>query len=537
VIRFLRLSRFLVTVSIAGLVTLVGCTSPDRMEIFRTGTLTRAEEEPSEPVPVPEELRARPEPPIGLDLPAEGEPIPLSVEQAVVLALHNNRDLEIQQLDPVLTGTFERIERGEYDPELFADLQYGEERTSETSRSTEEQFDVKGKDWRGVAGIRQEIPTGTEIEGSVRHTRTISSRTPELQQARLGLTITQSLLQGFGPAVNLASVRQAELDTLASRYELRGFTEAVVAETEIAYWRYVLAKREIAIFESSLEIARQQRDEIEQRIEVGLLPDTEVAAARAEVARRELALIVARALLEERRLRLVRLLDPERDGSLDREVVALTGPEIAPAPIEDIDDRLELADKSRPDLNEARVRLRRDNLEVVVTRNGILPRLDFFVDLGLTGFGDTFTESFREIGDDTYDWTVGLSLTHSLGNRAAEARDEAARASRWQAREAVENLRQLVRLDVRLAINDVERLREQIAATEVTRILQEQTLRAEQERFDVGASTALLVASAQRDLLVSQIAEVESIVNYRIALVNLHLAEGSLLERRGIVMR
>jgi outer membrane protein TolC len=42
------------------------------------------------------------------------------------------------------------------------------------------------------------------------------------------------------------------------------------------------------------------------------------------------------------------------------------------------------------------------------------------------------------------------------------------------------------------------------------------------------------VAQAQRDLLVSQIAEVEAIVNYRIALVRLYLAEGSLLERRGI---
>ncbi|MCG8508031.1 MAG: TolC family protein [Rhodospirillales bacterium] len=55
----------------------------------------------------------------------------------------------------------------------------------------------------------------------------------------------------------------------------------------------------------------------------------------------------------------------------------------------------------------------------------------------------------------------------------------------------------------------------------------------EVERFDVGSSTALLVAQAQRDLLASQIAEVEAIGNYRIALVELSLAEGSLLEWRG----
>ncbi len=52
----------------------------------------------------------------------------------------------------------------------------------------------------------------------------------------------------------------------------------------------------------------------------------------------------------------------------------------------------------------------------------------------------------------------------------------------------------------------------------------------------LGDSTSLLVAQAQRDLLAARLAEVESIVNYRIALVELFLAEGSLLERRGMAM-
>ncbi len=93
-----------------------------------------------------------------------------------------------------------------------------------------------------------------------------------------------------------------------------------------------------------------------------------------------------------------------------------------------------------------------------------------------------------------------------------------------------------MRLDVRLAVNEVERARKQISASRATRILEEETLKAEKERFDVGSSTALLVAQAQRDLLVSLIAEVKAVISYRIALVNLYLAEGSLLERRGVVI-
>lgn len=461
-------------------------------------------------------------------------PADLSVEQAIMLALQNNRDLRVRQVNPVIAGTFERIERGVYDPELFAELDFAKERASEIARSTGTQFSVEGSDAAAVAGIRQELPTGTTLEATVEQDRNTSNRTPEQQAARLGISITQSLLRGFGPAVNLASVRLAELETVASLYELRGFTEALLADTETAYWNYVLAGQEIEIFERSLAVARQQRDEVELRIQVGILPEIEAAAARAEVARREQALIDARSLLEENRLRLLRLISPERQDPLGLQINTVSRPAIEPIPIADPADRLQLAERSRPDLNEARLRLRQNRLETVVTRNGLLPRLDLFIALGKTGFADNFSESFRQLDGNTYDFTTGVSLSHFLGNRAAEARDDAARASHRQASQAVANLQQLVRLDVRLAINEVERARQQIAATKATRILQEETLSAEKERFDVGSSTALLVAQAQRDLLASRIAEVEAIIHYRIALVELYLAEGSLLERRGV---
>ncbi|MEZ4272348.1 MAG: hypothetical protein R3C68_13260 [Myxococcota bacterium] len=49
----------------------------------------------------------------------------LSVEDAVVLALAHNRDLAVQQIKPIIAGTFEAIERGVFDPELFGDTTYG----------------------------------------------------------------------------------------------------------------------------------------------------------------------------------------------------------------------------------------------------------------------------------------------------------------------------------------------------------------------------------------------------------------------------
>jgi outer membrane protein len=458
----------------------------------------------------------------------------LSLEESILLMLQNNRGLAIEQLNPVIAGAYAQIERGRFDPELFASWQQDEEQSSEVSRSTEDVFSVKGTDERASVGLRKEFASGTDVEADIAHQRSISSRTPEQQEARLGLSVTQSLLRGFGPGVNLISVRQAELEVEASTYELRGYTEALMAECEIAYWRYVLAREEIAIFERSLEVAIRQRDDIVEQIEVGALAENDAAAARAEVARREQDLIEAQSNLENRRLRLLRLIDPNALHRSDLELTTASSPHREALPIEDIADRVALAARMRPDLNEARLRHEQNRLETVRTRNGLLPRLDLFIDLGKTGYADAFTDSFQNLEDDTYEVTGGIRLSHYLGNRAARGRDLAAREDWEQSRLSIENLEDLVRLDVHLAINEVERYRRQITASAVTRAFQEQSLQAEEERFNVGAGTALLVAQAQRDLLASQIAEIDAIVQYRIALVDLFLAEGSLLERRGI---
>lgn len=463
-----------------------------------------------------------------------GGTIELSIEQAVMEVIQNNRDLTAQRLETVKDGTFEMIERASFDPEVFAEISYVREKILDPSETEDERimFEKTGKT---SLGIQKKFAAGTSVETEISHERDDSDSIQEDRKTRIGISLTQSLLNGFGPSVNLASVRQAELDTAISLAELKGFTEALIADTEIAYWQCVLAKQEIAIFEQSLAIAQKQRDEIEQQIDVGILPQTEAAAARTEVALREQDLIDAGSFAEECRLKLLHLIRPGYGNSLDTIINLTSKPHIDTLPVADLQDRLKLAEKARSDLNEARLRLRKNRLETVITRNGLLPRLDFFIRLGRTGFADTFSGTFQDFSkNEANDFQLGLTLSHAIGNRKAEAIDQAAIASRIQAEIAVDNYLKLIQLDVRLSVNEVERTRKQIKATRTTRMFQEQTVTAEEDRFDVGSSTALLVAQAQRDLLSARIAEVEAIVGFRIALIRLYLAEGSLLEMRGI---
>lgn len=510
-----------------------GCSAPDRWarfdaeRVYGDLTLLDLEQDGAEPV------SSDPGPTLTVD---ESGDLVISVEDAVLTALANNRDLRVQRFTPAITATFEDIERGVFDPELYAQADILEEESVEVSRATGENFPAEREDTNYAAGVRQRLPTGTDIDFGVTSGRSVSNRSPEQQSARVGLTVTQSLLRGFGPAVNLASVRQAYLDTVASRYELRAFAESLLAETETTYWNFTLAERRIAIFENSLQIAERQQQEVDERVEIGVLASTDRASAAAETAQRRQDLIDARAGLEVLRLRLLRLMSPGADGRLDRVVKATSDPATEPAPVDDLEDRVDLAVRSRPELGESRARLDSARLETIVTKNGLLPRLDFFVTLGKTGYADSFSQAFRELDGDTFDAAAGVDLSVPLGNRVARAADRAAVLSRRQAAEAVANLEQLVRLDVRLAAAEAERARQQISASAVTRALREEALRAEEERFRVGTSTSLLVAQAQRDLLESQIAEVEAVVAYRVALIELYRSEGTLLERRGLTV-
>lgn len=514
-----------------------GCTSPEDSPWFTPDWERELDAAQDPPAALPDGPRVRPsngEDWLDVKL-ADAGPLSLSVEDAVVLAMRRNRDLTVQTFSPVIAGTFERIERGVFDPVAFAEFEYDEASASEIDRGTGTRFNIDNNGTAAAAGITQDLPSGTNVELSVEQNRDTSNRTPEQQDARLGLTVTQQLLRGAGPAVNLVGVRQTQLDTQASRYELQGFAEALLAEVESAYWRYTLAQENTRIFAQSRDLAIRQRDEMDQRIEIGVMANADAAVAYAEVALREQALINARSDELRQHLRLLRLLNlSDQDAAAwARPITVTSAPAVEALPLDDLGERQQLAEQSRPDLAEARLRLEQNRLETIVTRNGVLPRLELFILLGKTGFDDRLDDSFRELDGDSYDLAAGVRFSKVLGNDAALARRDAAYASRAQSAAAIDNLRQLIALDLRLAANELERARQQIQASLTTRELQEKVVAAERERFEVGDSTAILVAQAQRDLLEAQINEVEAVVAYRLALIQLYLAEGTLLQRRG----
>lgn len=485
-----------------------------------------------------EHLIPRPRADITLPTPGADGRLPVTVEEAVFLALQNNRALGVQLYRPLIADTFVQQERAVFDPALFAEAAASREK----SRLGNDYVESEGVNYR--LGLEQDFSSGTGVELALEQQRREPVATGVYEQrAGAHLTLTQALLRGGSRQANLAGIRRAELDTLVSLYELRGFTEALVAEVENSYWNLVLAQSRIAIFEESLRVAEAQLRDVQRRIEVGTVPEIEVAAAEAELAFRRQGLIDGESRLDQSRIDLLRLLNPKSTG-----VEAAGGgnwwiivePRDQPQPLElqpdPVFEHVTLALISRSDLEEARLRLKRGDLDIIQTRNGLLPRLDLFLTLGKTGYADSFGSSWSDVGEGSgYAGSMGLRFNLNLGgNRAAGAADDRARASQAQARASLDNLAQLVVADVRKAHLEAGRAHAQIFASAERRRLQEKVLRVEQVKFEVGRGTALAVAQAQRDLLESQLAEVDAIIAHRRAITDLYRLDGSLLNRRAI---
>lgn len=464
----------------------------------------------------------------------ESGPLELTVEQAVLSALGQNRSLAVETLSPVVAGTFIETERAAFDPVLAAQGSLTRETSRSLNNNTGRFFSVDGNSYTAETSVETLFPTGTEISVTLEQSGSDTDRSIGTERTRAGLNLTQALLRGGRTDANLAALRQAEVGAMASVYNLRGFAESLVASVETAYWDYALARRQLEIFKESRDLSQRQLEETRSRIGVGQMAETEESVANAELALRRQQLIDAENAAESARLQLLRLLNmPSADG-WDREIILKDNAVVPEVALGEPAEHEALALKLRPELNEARLQAMQGELETVQTRNGLLPRLDLFANLGRTGYARSVSGSMRDLDGDGYDFTMGLNYEFPYRNRAARAADRRARASYRQALESVGNLEQLVALDVRTAILEVERSLQQIEASAARRVLQEEVLRAETARFNVGSSTALDVARVQRDLLESRISEVEAVVNYRKALIDLYHLDGSLLLRRGI---
>lgn len=458
----------------------------------------------------------------------------IRLQESILLGLENNPTVSIQRLEPQLMETIAKEQSAVFDPLISANALKSESKSLRRLGSQRTPFDLKDERFELNLELTENLPTGTSLAVNTGMTGSVSNLYTDQYTGNLGLTITQSLLQGFGFGANLANLRKARLDVEISRFELKAIAENITARIESGYWELFLTGQEMEIQQRSLRLAEQQLFESLERVKVGKLAELEIAAVDAEVAARKGALIDAQSRNEQARLRLIYLLNPQQENLWTKYPLTLDQPFLPKDTIDAVEIHEALGLKFRADLSQARLQLEKGELEVRRTKNGLLPRLDVFVSLSRTTYSEIFDEAYPDINSPFYQINGGVNFVFPLTNRQASAQLDRARLSKDQQELAVKNMEKMVQLEIRSAYLEVLRSRQQIEATRVTRELQEKKLTAELEKFRVGKSTNFLVLQAQRDLTSSQLDEARTMVAYLNALVDLYVSEGTLLERRGI---
>ncbi len=458
----------------------------------------------------------------------------ITLKDAIFMALERNPSFLIQRLEPKIAGTNVSEQLSTYDPKLNIVGNKSKNKTQRFLGSRPDPFELTTDRYQYDVTLSQALPTGTIVSANANVAGTLSSIYQDQFSGGYELTVTQSLLRGFGFGANLANIRHAKRDLEISTAELKSFAENLVADVENAYWTLLLTAQEINIRRRSLELAQRQLKESEERLAVGKLPVLELAAVHAEVATRQEALIDVQSRYEQARLQFLFLLNPEEQVSWSTIPILLDQPFIPKDSLDNIATHEAVALKYRSDLKQAQLMMKMGEIEISRTRNGLLPQLDFFITLSRTSYAKSFKEGLPDLKSPFYDIIMGVNFEFPVLNQRARAQSRRALYSHEQLELAMKNMERLIQRDVRSAYIEVIRSKQQTVATRVTRELQDKKLEAEQEKFRVGKSTNFLVLQAQRDFISSQLDEAQAMVAYLNALINLYVMEGTLLERRGI---
>jgi outer membrane protein TolC len=134
-------------------------------------------------------------------------------------------------------------------------------------------------------------------------------------------------------------------------------------------------------------------------------------------------------------------------------------------------------------------------------------------------------------------YSAGFSLNVPFRNRAAQADYVTDQLQLRQNELQLQRTVNQVRVDVKTAVIGFQQARARYENAVNTRVLAEQTLQAEQNRFNLGAApdTSLLI-QAQNNLSLTQSAEVQAMANYSHARIALDEAVGQTLDVNRISM-
>lgn len=485
----------------------------------------------------------------------EGGVLDLTLNQAIVIALENNRDIQIEQQNVVASEGEITTQQGKFDPYFNLLSFYNDGETPQLSTFVPSGA-ITQQQWGVESNIEGYLPTGTSYNlFNINSTRSKTDSPLEDLSPNwfntVNFGIGQELLRNFGLDVNRAFVITAKRTSDISKKELDKRVSQVLLEVERRYWLVVAAKKNLELERTGLELALDLRERNQIQVDVGVLPPVAVTQAESEVAARQVSVIRAENELQLTKDNLKNTLAMD----LSQEIAAVDEPTTEVMSFSERES-LDVAYEKRPEMDQAELEIENRETLKKYYSNQRLPRLAVEGSIQLQGLGgdenpnrlsfdeepepippqfDSPNDAFRQIwGADFTTWQVLGIFSYPLFNRTARGNYVKATADLDRSVIVLSRTKDDVSLDVRSAIRQIENSLRAIEAAKVSIGLAEEVVSNEQERLNVGIGTTREVLEAQRDLIDAGVSEITAVTSYNISLAELEYAKGTILEQRGV---
>ncbi|MBI3013795.1 MAG: TolC family protein [Candidatus Tectomicrobia bacterium] len=490
--------------------------------------------------------------------PLQGE-IRLFLRRAVELALERSPALVVEKIRLEQERTKIVEQKGEFDPTVSFSSTAAERENVNASRFFPSGTYVE-KERTQELGFKGKIFAGGKYESTFRFQELKSTSNTQTLSPQYGPTLSfnfsQPFLRDFGLDANLSRIRVAQKGEEIAEQDLALQLSGMIQKVVEAYWNLLFLRQDLEVKNVGLDFAKALLRQNEDLFRAGKVAQVSVQEARAGVAEREEAVIVAE--------------NEARKGEDQLKLLLYTGLEgvslvhldtLRDEPIDlDVRKSVELALLKRPEIVRLRRIVEQKKIEEKFASNQKLPRLDLTAQYNMVGLSgkpsstpispggpsagslvagsafedkthpiDAFNKFFTRDGFDQ--WLVGIKLEFPLGNQTAKAKMTEATLSLMEAQSGLHRLEEETSVQVRNAIRDVLTARKRIEATRASMRLFEEQLGGTRKKFEAGIATSYEVLKVLDDLATAKTRELKALMDYNVGKTALNVAEGSVLEK------
>jgi outer membrane protein TolC len=308
-----------------------------------------------------------------------------------------------------------------------------------------------------------------------------------------------------------------------------------VNQVETIYWGLVQAYQDVQSKERALDQSNQLLSDNRKQLQIGTMAPLDVVNAESTVATDQQSLISSQSALNYQQQIIKQAITRNLNDPVLSAAPVIPTDRISldaiPEESQPVEALVQEAFQQRPELEQAVLTLRNDEITLKGARNAMLPTLDAYGFYGSSAIGGsqsrncvTFTASFSSVpcAPGTYasvgygtvtqnlfnssasDKGAGFNLTVPIRNREAQSVQERSLMEYRQAELRLEQLHTQIRMQVVNAMFALSNDRAQVHAAVAAQDYAQQSLDAEQKKLHLGASTTANVLQQQRNLAIAE---------------------------------